>query len=302
MDTDGLCSHLNRLNDLLEVSHTACDAVIGTTSHLAHLGTASVNMRFNYIRLDGDGRPKVAALVRCLIQHLVNFAISSRRRPASAEPREHVQLFLEARDLLARRAESGEAGELLLYMLTEALLGAPQMVAKFELKTSPAVEVHGADGIHMKWNEHENLLDVYFGESKLVASPSESIARTLASIETFHKKGQDEHELRLVTSHFKWADTELRNAVAAWLNPLHPVGDYRTNHACLIGYSSDAYRSDVIDSETAKEDFLLQYRDQIPRLSQLLTKHAEHQAVRMEVFFLPFPDVKAFREAFCAAL
>jgi Cap4 SAVED domain len=51
--------------------------------------------------------------------------------------------------------------------LMECVFGAPQIVAKMDLKTSPKMEVFGSDGIHAKWNASDNCLDLFFGEAKL---------------------------------------------------------------------------------------------------------------------------------------
>ena len=59
--------------------------------------------------------------------------------------------------------KTGEAGETLLFFLMEAVLGAPQLVAKMELKTNSNDEVKGSDGIHVRWNEQDKLVDLYFG-------------------------------------------------------------------------------------------------------------------------------------------
>jgi hypothetical protein len=102
---------------------------------------------------------------------------------------------------------------MLLYFLLEAVLGAPQMVTKIALKTNPELETFGSDGIHMKWHEEHGLLDVYFGEAKLYQDIGDAATKAVTSIEGFHENDMDRFELRMVTSHFKHADGETKEAV-----------------------------------------------------------------------------------------
>src|SRR3546814_10487872 len=55
---------------------------------------------------------------------------------------------------------SGEAGELLLYLLTEWILGAPQIIAKMGLKTNPQMPVHGSDGVHVRVRSEEHTSEL----------------------------------------------------------------------------------------------------------------------------------------------
>jgi hypothetical protein len=43
----------------------------------------------------------------------------------------------------------GELGEMLLYAFLEQVLGAPKLLSKVELKTSPNMYVYGSDGVHL---------------------------------------------------------------------------------------------------------------------------------------------------------
>ncbi|MEO9823861.1 MAG: DUF1837 domain-containing protein [Paracoccaceae bacterium] len=67
------------------------------------------------------------------------------------------QLHERARSLFIKAKKgshrSGEAGEILLFILVEWLLEAPQIVSKMYLKTNNNMPVHGTDGIHAKFDE-----------------------------------------------------------------------------------------------------------------------------------------------------
>jgi len=126
--------------------------------------------------------------------------------------------------------------------LLEAVLGAPQMVAKMELKTNPRMEGHGSDGIHMKWHETDGKLDIYFGEAKLEKTIYAALDSMVTSIESFHAEGLLQHEFGLVTSHYKHADAKTREAVLQLMDRKVPGADCRINHACLVGYNWDEYK------------------------------------------------------------
>lgn len=195
---------------------------------------------------------------------------------------------------------------MLLYFLLEAVLGAPQIVAKYELKTHGKMEVHGSDGIHMKWNEADGLLDIYFGESKLEKSIYNALDRAFQSMENFHEDGMRDHEFGLVTSHFKLADEKLRKTVVGYLDRLKPGPDCRVNHAVLIGFDWDEYGK-LTESklEALIAQFQRRYAEEAPRFKDLLQTRFngfQQKTLRFEVFFLPFKSVQEFRDAFIKAL
>lgn len=63
--------------------------------------------------------------------------------------------------------ESGEGGELLLFLLAEQILRLPQAICKMMTKTSGKMPVYGSDGIHIGLNEDKSKLALYYGEAKV---------------------------------------------------------------------------------------------------------------------------------------
>ena len=61
-------------------------------------------------------------------------------------------------------SRSGEAGEIVLYILNEWVLKAPQIVSKMYLKTNANMPVHGTDGIHARFDETKKKLYLYWGK------------------------------------------------------------------------------------------------------------------------------------------
>lgn len=201
---------------------------------------------------------------------------------------------------------AGEAGELLLYFLLETVLQAPQVVAKVELKTNPALEVNGSDGIHMRWHPTDSIVDVYFGESKLYQSVGAAMTNAFTSIENFHANGMREHEYSMATKFFKGVDDNVKAAVAELLDTGKPGPGARVNHACLIGYDWTAHGHTPGQASAAVEaEYQRQYLADAPRLHQLVQTrfdNCQRKQFGFEVFFLPFTSVQAFRDAFYAAM
>jgi len=215
---------------------------------------------------------------------------------------------------------AGEAGELLLYFLLEAVIGAPQVVAKIELKTNRAVEINGSDGIHMQWHAADKIVDVYFGESKMYTDVGAALTRAFTSIGQFHASGMRDHEYSMVTKFFKGADDKVKAAVTEVLDTGKPGPGARINHACLIGYEWAAAGLTAGQAAAAVEaEYCQKYLADAPRLHTLLKSRfdacqrdtnkcpegpcqCQWKRYRFEVFFLPFVSVQAFRDAFNAAM
>lgn len=294
------------LKRYLEVSTDKYQANVGVLEPGSKLVNPTASVRFHYLRLDGNGQPKFNDLAAALADHLIHYCFSARRRNGATKIDEISRLDREARQHFRKFAQSGEAGEILLYFLIEAVLGAPQLIAKMELKTSPRMENHGSDGVHFKWHETDRTLDLYFGEAKLEQDLSSAMGRLLKSLENFHRDGLLDHEIGLVTSHYKHANEAMRQQVLRTIDRQSPAHNCRINHACLIAYDWDAYSNLNQQSMVALEQEVRQhYEADRARLLKLLGQRLgtfSRKQLRFEVFFLPFRTVQEFRDAFNALL
>lgn len=306
-------SRLATLNELLSASQEAYESCVDAVSHDCVIEGITATTRLHHLKFDGNGQPMIKALAECLYNHVIDYCIAARNRPEPLTAQDAARLAKEARKLFIRPVsseddpdETGEAGEILLYLLMEIVLRAPQVVAKVELKTNNSMEVHGSDGIHMAWNSDDSVVDVYFGEAKLFTNVSNAMSKAIESVDGFHKRDMCRHELKMVTKHFKYADPNVQTAVAGLLCDGIPTSDVRINHACLIGYDWTAYGqlpSQAIPKLVA--DFQARYVADAPRLHKLLQRRFDtftRKHLRFEVFFLPFPSVQDFRDAFNDAL
>jgi hypothetical protein len=286
---------------------------IDVVEHQNSITGIEATMRLHHLKFDGNGQPMIAALAETLYGHIINYCLAVQNRTTPLTSIESAKLTKEARKLFIHPANTsanpdttGEAGEILLYFLLESVLGVPQVVAKMELKTNPNDELKGSDGIHMCWNEQDKLVDLFFGEAKLYQDVGSAITSALKSIDSFHDNGMDRHEFSMVTKHFKYADTNVKNAVTQLLELGSPTGEIRINHACLIGYDWKEYGSlPKLATSALTEEFRTRYLTDSHRLHKHLQKRFDtfqKKHLRFEVFFIPFPTVQEFRDAFNKAL
>jgi len=298
---------LARLSEYLSKgveNYSTCLGALATEN--AREGIAAT-VRFHYLKLDSvTGQPRFKELANVLADQLVEYCFSAKRFEKLETPQEHHELHREAREFLRRVKTAGEAGEILIYFLIEAILGAPQLIAKMQLKTSSKLESFGADGIHIKWNELERALEVFCAEAKLERSPADAIANVVGSLQKFHLNADYNHEIRLATAHFKTSEAKVQNAVKRILENKDPDVPWKLRHACLAGYSWDGYVNlKGRDIKALEEEFKERYANDHDRLHELIVRHfgkLNLPLVAFEIFILPFRNVQEFRDAFDAAV
>jgi hypothetical protein len=269
--------------------------------------------RLHHVRFDRNGQPKIRELAECLVEHVIDYCLSARGRPKELSTHQAVKFTQKARKLFIPRGatdddpdETGQAGECLLYFLIEAVLGAPQIVAKMDLKTNRRLEVNGSDGIHLSWDEATQTVDIYFGESKVYKDMGAALTKAFKSVENFHAEDLQQHEFGMVTSHFKYADDRLKDAVGQIIEGRMPDAGVRLNHAMLIGYNWNEFgKLSVPPGPALEQEFRERFLDDAPRIHQLLQTRLDafaRQHLFLNVFFLPFRCVQEFRDAFNKAL
>lgn len=303
----------DNLNDYVAVRQKDFESCINVVEHELHIDCVSTNLRFHHIKFNGNGIPMVKALACKLYEYIIDYCLSARERSDTLTPQQSMILSKQARDLFRHPKitddspdKTGEAGETLLFFLMEAVLGAPQLVAKMELKTNSNDEVKGSDGIHVRWNEKDKLVDLYFGEAKLYKKVSSALDEALKSISSFHESEMYKHEFNIVTKFFKYANDEIKNAISELIISGEPGPNIRLNHACLIGYNWHKFNKlKVTNEQSLEQHFLKEFKNDFPRLKKLLEDKFNsfpQKHLKFDVFFIPFPSVTDFRNEFNAAL
>jgi hypothetical protein len=274
------------------------------TSCMERLRSSKQNgltLDFHFIKFSPNHVRKEHDLIKALVAHIVTYTLKEPKiREMLADP---VNTAVhDAMGLFTQRDASGEAGELLLYVLMELFLRAPQILAKMSLKTSAKLEYNGADGVHFRYNGPDQPLDIYLGESKIWETASSAIDDALDSIEAI-RAGGFSRELVLATENFKWIDAEVRDKIFGLLDPDSTQHDCRISFVALVGFDLPPHgnRKTV---ETL-EDFKRSYQKRSEALETLTLEKLQQRRDLSQrtddiihIFYVPFNDVEAFRADF----
>lgn len=212
-----------------------------------------------------------------------------------------LDLFKKAQ---AANNRNGEAGELLLYLLTEWVLSAPQILAKMSLKTNSQMPVHGADGVHVSYSESEGVLNLYWGESKLYSDVGEAMRSAGVSISEGLKAEKLDHEIDLVRRNLDLSGLafEAKQALLKYLDPFDET--YNRRHdivTCLIGFDFNGFAAVQSFGVNAEDEFKVLAESELASLSQRLNAVVKKHSLeykKMEIFFFPLPSVSHMRELF----
>ena len=270
------------------------------------LKQSKTKVRTHFLALDVNGAPALSKLAKAMAGFVIDFAIP-RKKMANAV-KSYVEtgssgqvatLAQEAKDLFVRSEESGEGGELLLFMLMEKSLGYPQLLSKMALKTNPNVHVHGSDGVHGRLGD-DGVLDLYWGESKLYKSSSDAIRDCFKSIAPFLDPSDDSarnQDLLLLREHLDVQDQELAAHLIHYFEDDAPESiQVRWNGVCLVGFDLEPYP----DAGTAVAGEIQKIQDRVEAWhDSMLTRVTGHNllSVNVDVFCIPLPSVSALRKA-----
>jgi len=288
--------HEIQLNSLIEDTKTTC--------------------HIHCLNLDGNGRPRVDALVAFLAYKVIDYAIPRKKiREAykdyenTGSSRKMVKLTTEARKLFTTLAKSGEGGEFILFLFAEQFLKLPQIICKMSLKTSTQMHYHGADGIHIGVDSLTEKLCLYWGESKLFVSLSSAISECMESISPMLQgvmamDGAESRDMQLLESHLNVEDRLLEEALKKYLDPDNPeFNQLEYRGICLVGFDIKDYPKEAGELKIEGLSELVNKKIKKWRASVKdgVSKKKLNQ-FSMHVFLLPFPSVSAFRSSLRKAL
>jgi hypothetical protein len=296
--------------------HSGLAARLRTLEHSVVSSHGGVTVRAHYLAFR-DGNPTLSDFVQVLSEKLMHFCIpgseflelrEKRHTLTEAEYEERVgELRARAQRLFIKTQKSthrnGEAGELILYLLIEWVLAAPQLLAKMRLKTNPNMPVHGADGIHVHYDREADKLILYWGEAKVHARLSTALDAVEKSIWTFVEGDGLVYEIDLLKAHSQL--TGLRDAAREkLLNFLDPYSEQSNERicvfACLIAFDFKGFSETTPRDEREAEftNALIAKLDEAVReLDEKLTEKGLSDR-RIELFFLPMETVELLRTRF----
>lgn len=203
---------------------------------------------------------------------------------------------------------TGEGGELLLFLLTERFLRFPQVLCKMDLKTDSRPHYHGADGVYATATD-DGLLKLYWGESKIYADPTSAIRDCLNSLapfltETDHEGATRERDLVLLSDKADLSDPQLTGAFKKYFNRNSPKSN-RVQYCgvALVGFDADFYPSD--DAKAVAEEIAKSAKEQMDNWLKNISNRISTEKLTsfdIEFFCVPIPSAEGFRAAFLNAL
>ncbi|SFV52726.1 bll2187; hypothetical protein [hydrothermal vent metagenome] len=279
------------------------------TNIFSNIDNETVNnaiLRFHYIKFNPNNEPKFDKLIDTIINHITLYCYSISKRTENDYEAYKNRLYREAARLFRENDKSGEFGELILWFLLESVLKAPQVVAKMDLKTNRNDEIKGADGIHINIT-NQNILEIIFGESKLYNNLSKAIIDAFNSIENFLEKEQYKREYNLITTHFKWLNTEHQTKLLNFISNNIEADEVKIKFAILIGFDWEKYQKlqEPLERKKFVEEFESIYQEKakkiINTIEQKLSKF-KYNNYEFDIFFLPFKSVDEMRKRFKSEL
>ena len=161
-----------------------------------------VKIHCHCLTVDANGQVQPQRLAEFMRNAVANYAIP-RAKMAKARERDFrnnssdavAALHEQAKRSFTDLANTGEGGEMLLFLLAERFLKLPQILCKMDLKTDKRMHYHGADGVYAGVSD-DGILKLFWGESKIYGNPTDAIRDCLASIAPFLV--EPEHELSLI--------------------------------------------------------------------------------------------------------
>lgn len=267
-------------------------------------GTSTL-VRTHFIAHDANGSPAVDQLAGAMAGAAVDFCIPRAKIDRALAEFERTRstaalmgLHEQARDLFVKSAGSGEGGELLLFLLLERVLQRPQLISKMALKTSSEMHVHGSDGIHANLAE-DDVLDIYWGESKLYKSSSAAFKDCFESISPYLRADGDQsrkRDLLLVRDHLNVTQIELAAHLLEYFDESNPKTlKVRWNGVCLVGFDHNNYPNlAALDDaqHSALSTAVGRWHDSVGKR----LKEFEIVGVNIDLFCIPMPDVAALRK------
>lgn len=264
------------------------------------------SVHLHVLKSDRNGRPQLKLLVSRLYNMIIDYCIPRKKIIEAYKYYNKTRLnskvaalYNEAQSMFTDIANSGEGGELLLFILTESVLGYPQVFSKMAIKTSQRMHFHGLDGVYLSCVGSPPILRLHFAESKIHKSPAGSIEDATSSIaamildEGF--RGCSKRDFFLLNNYLDLGDKELEDALLGFLNPSDPRFCSPEICAVLLAGHELADYPVVIEGEQLSGAMVREFNE----LIQILEKCAKRKQIEkfhIDLFIVPFPNIQNFRD------
>ena len=264
------------------------------------------------IRIDASGKDRTEAIANMVSQRIISYAIP-RSEIAKAQELDRDEnatshftaLYKKAQSLFTDLKQTGECGEMLLYLFANTYLKAPQVLCKMPFKTSSKLHYQGIDGLHAKYDEEKDCFLLFWGEAKVYSNISDAFTKCFNSISSillsnWGSTDPAERDLQFFRDNIDFDDPEMESLVLNFLDVDNPKSLKLKNcGVCFIGIDEDAY-SKITENEVKQELISHVASWQKSLETRIINKGLEK--IFIHIFLVPFPSVERYRQAFLKEL
>lgn len=273
-------------------------------------GTSSkrkVRTRAYSLRFDGT-RENMLGLVEFMVDRVKQFVFSDFEikefEKGGQEPWRKAAQYLGNRD----PSKEGKYGELLLFLLVEAVLNTPMIAHKIRSLSDYNDQVKGSDGVF--FGLYRNRISLLFGESKMYQDRSQAMREAFQSISKFYDKPGWDKEIKseLFVARQNLSKDLSPRQIESLLKVLDIQSkEYQTTnkvHPILIVYDEEEI-PEIEKKCTCKDDgerlvhdtLSGLAKDMMPTILEKLNSDSKSlEKIYLDFFFLPVSSVCAFRE------
>lgn len=304
----------NAINNLLLKSNEALMSRIEEVKYKIDIPETNAKGYYYCLKIDANGNLRLKDLIEYIDTRIVDYAIPKKEIDEAKKDLNQTgstsklfELRKKARNLFTDLSNTGEGGEILLYILTQDILKLPQLISKMSLKTSAKMHYHGADGVHFQYNKVTKTLDLYWAEAKMYQDLNAAIGDCFDSLKNFlldpnGSTSAQERDIDLITSniHQNINDKVFEDILLDYFNKNKEQSNQLVyKGVCFIGFDYDKYPSGSDISKTTediKNSILAEYHKWHGVLGQKIKKHTNLDKKEIHVFLMPFPSVDEFRQ------
>lgn len=271
------------------------------------------------LKSDANNNLRLEDLIEYIDSKIVDYAIPKKEIDAALQYQietgstsKIINLRKQALKLFTNLKQTGEGGEILLYILALEVLKIPQLISKMSLKTSGQIHYQGSDGIHVKFDSLENKLELYWGESKMYKNINTGISNCFESLKGFlldpysHSSTQ-ERDLVLITQNINnnVNSKEFEELIVKYFDKDCDLSNNLVYKGiCFIGYDMDSYK-ELNNTKTADDiiaDIKAELETHHKNISKKIKKIPMLDTKEIHVFLMPFPSVSDFRKHYLETL
>lgn len=271
------------------------------------------------LKLDADGNPRTKDLIEFVLTKIVDYSLPKKLQDEAKDffdrtgsTSKVLELERRAKKLFVDLEKTGEFGEMLLYILVQEILRLPQLISKMTLKTSGKLHYQGADGIHVKYEEKDDSLSLFWGESKMEKTANNALKHCFESLQGFllDAKGHDStqtRDLHLISSNLieNTNNPDLEKILVRYFDLDDDLSN-KLNYkgVCFVGFDDDEYPKKPLEKVTQDlvNAFQLKIVKWLDSTGKHIKKHVNLEKFEIHVFIIPFPSVQDFRDHFLKML